>query len=251
MWYRRVTLPPKIITDKRSMYYQTRQGQSIKAIIAHDTERPKDDHSSLSTLITGDNRQVSIHVLIDEDGTSYILVPDNLAANHAGYGTITLDGYTYHQDAKYNVNTISLGFELEHTKGSKIYPENQLLAAGYWINLWRSRYGNLPLLKHADVDPKRRSDPINLTVATLNEYALKAALLMQAKPTPQHPINHRFIVPQVVYTDRSVASSFAMINGLPFVFEVNDVVPIGDITGDWAWIATGIGFVPIKTLVKV
>lgn len=247
-----MTLPPKIITTERSHYYQSRQGQPIKIIIAHDTERPKDDHSSLSTLVTGDGRQVSIHVLINEDGSSYLLVPDNLAANHAGYGTIKLDGYTYEQDAKYNVNTISLGFELEHTKGSKKpYPENQLLAAGYWINLWRSRYGNLPMFRHADIDPKRKTDPIYLTVATLDEYALKAALIMQEKPTPQQPIKYKTKVPQVVYTYRKLDAPFAIVNNLPFVLDANVIIPIGDITGDWAWIATGIGFIPKQTIVKV
>lgn len=242
-------------------WYSSREDQPILAIIAHDTERPNDNSNSIAylqrggALDNGSDRKVSIHVLIAENGDSYQMVSDQQAANHAGYGTLTVNGRTY-KNAKgfYNLNTCTLGFELERTKGTtKPYPEAQLLSAGYWINLWRDRHGaNLALYRHAEVDPTRRSDPTGLTIATLEDYAKKAARLMAEVPTPEKPLQYRMLVPQVVYTARLLGSRFASdAKGKPFVIDSGVEVPIGDITGDWAWIATGIGFVPVNTIKKV
>lgn len=244
-----MTLPPTIVTDKHAQYYSSREGQPIRCIVAHDTERPTDDSSSLNYLMTGGGRKVSIHVFIEESGTSYVLLSDNVAANHCGYATINIDADRYSPETQYNANTISLGFELEHTaKTNKPYPEDQLLAMGYWINIWRAKYGALPVFRHGDIDPKRRSDPVALSHTQIEQYAQKAMRLMANHPTPELPVSMSFIVPQVVYTDRRLDAPFAKAADQPFVFGRGSVVLIGDITGDWAWIATGIGFVPRSTL---
>ncbi len=241
-------LPPNI-TVLKAEHFSSRQGQKIQAIIAHDTERPKDDSNSIEYLRNGGGRKVSIHVLIQENGDSYIMVNDTDAANHAGYGTLKINGRTYSPDASYSVNTCTLGFELEHTKDSKApYPEAQLLSAGYWINTWRERWGYLPLFKHADIDPKRRSDPINLSVVMLESYAKRAKELLKKIPTPDNPIRYITRVPQVVYTARSINSRFAGTANAPIVLDQGVTVAIGDISNDWAWIATGIGFIPVSTI---
>lgn len=248
-------IPPKIATTIKANWTSPRRGQPIRAIIAHDTERPSDDTNSIDYLrrggskIDGSDRKVSIHVLIEPNGDSYVMVPDELGANHCGYGSWTFEGISYGPELAHNLNECTLGFELERTKGAKTpYPEDQLLAAGYWITVWRQRHGWLPILKHAQVDPKRRTDPQMLTSDVLEMYAVKASRLMI---TPQNPTKFKFIVPQVVYTDRSLSSRFAGSANAPVVMQSDQVVPIGDITGDWAWIATGIGFVPLNTLVRL
>jgi len=253
------TLPPKI-TTLQANWYSSRQDQKIQAIVVHDTERPSDDSNSINYLKRGGDlpsgldRKVSIHVLVQEDGSSYVYLSDTVAANHAGYSTLKINNKIYSPDKNhYNVNTCTLGIELERTKGTtKAYPADQLLSAGYWITIWRKRHGNLQLVRHGDIDPTRRSDPVGLTVAQLEAYTWQAERILNAVPTPENPIAYRVLVPQVVYTARSLDSAFATGDDLPYkVLSANEVVQIGDITGDWAWIATGIGFVPKRTLIKV
>lgn len=66
------------------------------------------------------------------------------------------------------------------------------------------------------------------------------------------PRQYRFRYPQVVYTSRDTRAPVAAgaTNGAE-VKAAGDVVAIGDITNDWAWIASGIGFVPLGVLDKV
>jgi hypothetical protein len=169
-------------------------------IVAHDTEGV----DSRATLKHGDGRSVSIHRLIQKfpraNGTTdilpgkperqssgvviYDMVPDERGANHAGYATWKSNGRTF-TPTGVNVNVISLGFELE-CLGSKDkndhYTEDQLLAAGFVINQWRAKYGPLPLVRHADIDSKRRSDTYNLSVADLEKWANAATLVYDVDP---------------------------------------------------------------------
>lgn len=249
--------PPKYI-NLAANWKQSRDGQLIQCIIAHDTERPSQDSNSIAYLqrggerADGSDRKVSCHTLIEPNGDTYVMVPDEYGANHAGNGTLTINGRTYGPDRKYSLNDISLGFELEYTKApfNGPYPEAQLLAMGYWINLKRERYGNLPIYRHQEVDPGRRSDTRNLAKPDIEQWARNAAILMGNIPTPEKPINYRAIVPQVVYTDRKLTSRFAGSAKAPLVLQPDQVVPIGDITNGWAWIAHGWGFVPEQTIVK-
>lgn len=169
-------------------------------IVAHDTEGV----DSRATLKHGDGRSVSIHRLIQKfpraNGSTdilpgkperqssgvaiYDMVPDERGANHAGFSTWKNNGRTF-TAAGVNVNVISLGFELEcQGKGNPNdhYTEDQLLAAGFVINQWRAKYGPLPLVRHADIDPKRRSDTYNLSVAELEKWANAAALVYESDP---------------------------------------------------------------------
>lgn len=252
-----MAFPPKIFTVHAN-WYQSRQAQPIKCIVAHDTERQSDQSDSIAYLQRGgskhdgSDRKVSIHVLIEPNGDQYEMVPDQLAANHAGFGTLWLNGIKYDQFGRYSVNTISLGFELEYTKSqNKPYPDQQMLSMGYWIASKRAKYGRLPIFTHAFLDPDRRSDPRNLSLEAIERWVLHAQMLMNDHPTPANPLPYRTIVPQVVYQSRSLGSNFAGDPANPLVLEDNKVYAIGDITGDWAWLANGWGFVPLRTLVKV
>jgi hypothetical protein len=68
--------------------------------------------------------------------------------------------------------------------------------------------------------------------------------------TPAPPLigRFRFVVPQSVFTSRDPNAPLA---AGPTVFKAGDIVEVGDITAGWAWIRTGIGFVPLSTVVKL
>lgn len=151
-------------------YWTDRAGQPIVAIVAHGTGGT----DSRVTLQHGDGRKVSIHVLIAKNGTIYRMVPDEKGANHAGADTssFTLHGITY---AAGQVNRATLGFELENLQdGRDPYTDAQLLAMGWQIAQWRAQWGNLPILRHADLDPSRRRDPYQLSVNDMEQWVIKA-----------------------------------------------------------------------------
>jgi len=171
-------------------WHSPRDGATPQAIVAHGTagtdsrrylqrggERPD-----------GSDRKVSIHALIQKDGTIYRMVDDERVANHAG-GVVLSNGMLSSRltigDRTYRgaqVNRYTLGFELENLQnGLDPYPDVQLLAMGWQINAWRQRYGPLPVTRHATIDPGRRSDPAGLTVAAIELWAKRAAAEVTSK----------------------------------------------------------------------
>jgi hypothetical protein len=248
-----MNFPPKIV-DKPSTHSIGRQGQPIRFIVVHDTERSNNDSNSIEYLVKN-NRQVSIHLLIELDGTAYRMVPDNKGANHCGYSAVIISGVHYSRYAQFNCNVVSLGIELEKTKGNNDpYPEDQLLTMGWQICTWRDLHGPLPIFRHGSIDTQGKTDPRGLTVADIEYWSEKARQIMNNNPTVDNPIDYRVIVPQVVYTDRKLSSAFAG-GQTPMVLETDAIVAIGDITGDWGWIkqyrsVIEPGFVPIRTLEK-
>lgn len=160
-----------------------RKGQAIVGIVVHGTGGGL--KSSLSTLKHGDNRGVSIHALISQDGTIYVMLPDEKGANHAGAASssFTLDGKTYRGAA---VNRATLGVELVNMQdGRDPYPPIQLRSLGWLVNHWRSLHGRLPVLRHADLDPTRRRDPYQLTTQQIEQAAAQAAV-------PPPPLTKRY-----------------------------------------------------------
>lgn len=175
---------PPITYDYSARWHSPRDGRAILAIVAHGTAGT-DSRAYLKRggdLPDGSDKKVSIHVLIQKDGTIYRMVPDELAAHHAGGvlladGTIssvlTLAGQTYRG---HRINQVTLGFELENRQdGRDPYTDAQLWAMGWQLARWRSRYGQLPIVRHATLDPTRRRDPLGLTVATMELWAKRAA----------------------------------------------------------------------------
>jgi hypothetical protein len=67
------------------------------------------------------------------------------------------------------------------------------------------------------------------------------------------PLIGRFVfrVPQAVFTARDPSAQLATgpMNGAT-VFNAGEMVEVGDVTAGWAWIRSGIGFVPMAALVK-
>ena len=177
------TFPPKT-TFLQADYYGSRNGHDVIVIIGHDTETPTIDGDSTNYLKTGGGRKVSIHALIHRDGSITEMVKDDDAANHAGYGTLHLNGRTYEPDG-INLNAVSLGFELEHWNGpTRQYTDDQLLSMVWLIATWRAKHGPLPIFRHADVDPTRREDTRFLSVDEIEQWVQKAQVAMGQTPTP-------------------------------------------------------------------
>ena len=176
--------PTPSITHLPYNWWTGRGDQAIVAIIIHGTVGT-DSRAYLSRggeRPDGSDRKVSIHGLGDKVGNIYRYVPDERGANHAGAesAVLTVGGRTYRAGA---VNKATLGYELENLQnGTDPYPEAQLLALGWQIAEWRRLYGNLPLFRHAVVDPTRRSDPVELDIAQIESWVVRA---MQLWPVPQ------------------------------------------------------------------
>lgn len=167
-------MQPKIIR-KSYAHYTDRGGHDIVAIVAHSTV----GRDSRNYLATGGGRGVSIHALFWYDGTIYEYVPDSIGANHAGFGTMPEPW------SSIPVNQCTLGFELENPSDGKSilepYPTAQLLAMGWWINGKRQLHGNIPILRHGDIDPKRRSDPVGLSVADIERWCARATVYYKTR----------------------------------------------------------------------
>ncbi len=99
--------------------------------------------------------QVSAHYLIDEDGTLYALVNENLRAWHAG-----LSFWRGHTD----INSRSIGIELVnpgHEYGYRQFPQPQVDAL---IELGLNLVKRHPIparnvVGHSDIAPSRKQDP--------------------------------------------------------------------------------------------
>lgn len=135
---------------------------AIKYIIIHTTE----GIDSRKWLSTDHNSMVSAHRLIQrypynpntKMGGHYKILPDTYVANHAGHGTINIYNPNTGSYIR-NLNYVSLGIELERfgSQPITVYQYDQCAAmCCEWIGL----YGYLPILRHQDVDPSRRTDPV-------------------------------------------------------------------------------------------
>lgn len=218
-------------------HWTDRAGQKPVAIVVHGTGGGF--KSSLQTLKTGDNRGVSIHVLIDKDGTQYVLLPDEKGANHAGAVTskFTLHGRTY---AAGQVNKATLGVELVNMQdGRDPYPAAQLASLGWLITHWRSLYGPLPILRHAELDPTRRRDPYQLSTQEIERWAAQSE-----SPSPPTPLTKQ-------YRARRIMISQPSTGGPPYAGELQpgEAVTVDKwYTTGYVHLADGRGFVRLSDL---
>jgi N-acetyl-anhydromuramyl-L-alanine amidase AmpD len=179
--------PPKIV-DLPADHRTDRLGQAPVAIIIHGTGGT----DSRSTLQHGDGRGVSIHALISKAGLIYRMLPDEVGANHAGAPTSSfkLNGRTYMGGS---VNRATMGIELENRQdGKDPYADAQLLSMGWEINRIRAKYGPLPILRHAALDPTRRRDPYRLSTEEIEKWA-NAATLVYNPITKRYRAKTRYI----------------------------------------------------------
>lgn len=234
-------LPPPIV-QRPYNWWTDRHGQKIVAIVAHNTDGT-DSRAYLSRggeRPDGSDRKVSIHALFQKDGTCYEYVPDERGANHAGFGTMPA-GFP-----QVNPNWCTLGFELENARPripNDPYTDAQLLTMGWWIVTKRSRWGHVPILRHAGLDPTRRRDPVGLDVAEIEAWADKAARLL-TQPLIRH---YMATVDCPVFESRDVAGRVAL--GGQAVIRAGTMVEVDDLTAGWIHLRVGTGFCPVGAFV--
>jgi N-acetylmuramoyl-L-alanine amidase len=98
---------------------------------------------------------VSVHYLIDEDGTTYRLVAENQRAWHAGN--------SFWRGVR-DINSTSIGIEIAnpgHDHGYRAFPDAQIAALLELLSGIVLRHAVTPdnFLGHADIAPGRKADP--------------------------------------------------------------------------------------------
>jgi N-acetylmuramoyl-L-alanine amidase len=128
-------------------------GQRVDILLLHYTGM-RSAEAALDRLCDADAK-VSAHYLVDEDGTTHMLVPESRRAWHAG-----VSGWAGARD----INARSIGIELVnpgHEWGYRPFPPAQMQALAELARGILQRHPIPPrrVLAHADVAPARRQDP--------------------------------------------------------------------------------------------
>lgn len=129
------------------------QGRGIDMLVLHYTGM--ESGAAALARLCDPAAKVSAHYMIEEDGTVYLLVPEERRAWHAGISA---------WEGERNLNDCSIGIELVnpgHEFGYRPFPAPQIarlarLAADI---LSRHRVPPWRLLGHSDVAPARKEDP--------------------------------------------------------------------------------------------
>ncbi|MCR9254578.1 MAG: N-acetylmuramoyl-L-alanine amidase [Alphaproteobacteria bacterium] len=134
------------ILDRPSPHHEPRRTGPVDILLIHYTER--DLAESLRLLTEG---EVSVHWLIDEDGTVYRMVPEDRRAWHAGVSA---------WEGESDINSRSIGIELVNL-GDHSYAEPQIDALIVLAREIMARHPIPPerVLGHEDVAPGRKVDP--------------------------------------------------------------------------------------------
>jgi len=132
--------------SKGIVHFNSRpDGQKIDKIVIHSTGSEKADRDSVVSWFRDKSSKVSAHYLITNAGKICGLVSEKMRAWHAT-----------------SANSSSIGIECAGACGLKQYKEAQLIPLAKLIKDIRSRYGNIPIITHADVDPVRKAgDPFD------------------------------------------------------------------------------------------
>lgn len=134
--------------------HDARSGDApIDMLVLHYTGM-RDAKSALDRLCDP-SAEVSAHYLIDEDGTTLALVPEELRAWHAGKA---------HWRGRTDINARSIGIELVnpgHEFGYRPFPPAQMAALADLCLGILSRHAIPPgnVVGHADIAPARKQDP--------------------------------------------------------------------------------------------
>lgn len=121
----------------------------IKLIVLHSTGG---SFASAVNWLMNRISRVSAHYVVGRDGTVRKLAPLSSATYHAGRGEWR---------GERDVNSISVGVEIEHVDGKQDFPEAQVAAVVKLIREIRAVAGQVPVTSHAFVArPKgRKVDP--------------------------------------------------------------------------------------------
>lgn len=146
--------PPLPIIDKLADAQHTsgkRRTSDIRLIVLHATVGNLE--SSLSWLTTNPSSNVSTHRLIDDDthGTIYKICDDLTIANHVGFSRM---------GNRLGLNLDALGIEFVNSNsGRDSYGDAQIESGVLQVREWYGLYGALPIVSHASIDTKGKTDP--------------------------------------------------------------------------------------------
>ncbi|WP_448502542.1 N-acetylmuramoyl-L-alanine amidase [Sphingomonas sp.] len=125
----------------------------ISMIVLHYTGMQ--DAASAIDRLCDPQAKVSAHYVVDEDGTTHRLVPEERRAWHAGRS---------HWRGVTDINSASVGIEIVnpgHEWGYRDFPEPQVDAVIRLVHAIKDRYaitrGNI--VGHSDIAPQRKTDP--------------------------------------------------------------------------------------------
>jgi len=144
------------IIEKLSPNFNSREGHAVDMLVLHYTGM-KTMQEALSRLCDP-AAEVSAHYMVDEDGTVYRLVPEEMRAWHAGKAPLTTwRGYT-------NVNQRSIGIEIVnpgHEFGYRPFPKVQMESVAQLCKeiLARHKIPARNIVAHSDIAPSRKEDP--------------------------------------------------------------------------------------------
>jgi N-acetylmuramoyl-L-alanine amidase len=145
---------PRVIS-KPSRNQEPRQGVPIDALVLHHTGTQSVTVDLATLRWTRGSNRVSAHYLVGPDGTVYQLVPDKMAAWHAGHSELL-------GQAVPSVNLRSLGIEITNEgTGQTPFTEAQYRALEQLVPYLARRY-HIPknhIVGHRDVAPGRKFDP--------------------------------------------------------------------------------------------
>jgi N-acetyl-anhydromuramyl-L-alanine amidase AmpD len=150
--------PPLRIIDRPADARHTagpRSSADIWYIVLHATVGGL--ASSLNWLTTNPNSTVSVHRLIDQNGDIYKIVDDLTIANHVGYSRIG--------NKSPNPNALGIEF-VNNNSGRDPYEAPQLISGVNQVAEWWGMHGPLPILSHAQVDTKGKTDPAGFPWST-------------------------------------------------------------------------------------
>lgn len=173
------TNPPTI--PKPAAAHSSRGGARARYVILHSTDSPAGaTPTGTANYLQSNDRLVSVHELVNPEAT-YIMVPDNRAAHHAGADSATLPDGTKGGA----VNAASWGLEIYQVNGRPTDPALVERAAVRVADAAR-RLG-IPaanVLMHREVDPGRRSDPVGVDA---DAFRRRVAELLGTAPEAPAP----------------------------------------------------------------
>lgn len=139
--------------ERTSPNFNARGSVSIDMLVLHYTGMP--DCAGALGWLCDPASKVSAHYLIDQDGATYAMVPEERRAWHAGVAS-------WHGED--NINSRSIGIELVnpgHELGYQDFPEAQMAALESLARgiVRRHDIAAPRVLGHSDVAPTRKQDP--------------------------------------------------------------------------------------------
>lgn len=142
-------------------HYTEGRTAPVRYVVIHATGGT----NSLDWLTWQSNPPVSCHVLVSKLGVRWRLVSDRNTAWHAGHGRFISAGVV-----QAGLNECSLGLELENLNdGKDPYPGTQIDSAAYTVAAWLATNPALHIVRHADVDSRKR-DPAGFDMAAFTRH---------------------------------------------------------------------------------